>query len=119
MRLRKPNMRPIPKALARNYLLLDGRALWRANKNREYRDSITDKLRSIHQFLKAKKMYASEEVEFDSPENFEIRRNNLTEEGFLFMWRYLAGYLEHLERTERSTNPEYLSLCFDHSRSDH
>ena len=119
MRLRKPNMRPIPEALARDYQVLDGRALWRSSKNREYRNSITEKLRCIHQFLKAKSMYASEEVTFVSPENFEIRRDHLTDEGFSFLWRYLAGYLEHLERTGRLTNPEYLSACFDHFESAH
>lgn len=63
MRIRKPNLRSIPEDLDCDYLILDGRALWSASKNRNYRDSITNKLASIHRFLRAKGMYASNEVE--------------------------------------------------------
>ena len=114
MRIRKPNMKPIPEDLAKDYQVLDGGALWHASKNHSYRDSITDKLDSIHQFLEAKGMYTSEDVEVVRSEDFKIRRDQLTDTGFLFVWRYLHGYLESLERTERTSNSDYLDACFDH-----
>lgn len=112
MRVHKPNERPIPTDLDEAFVILDGGPFWSASKNRSYRESMTAKLASVHDSLALNDLYLANDVEFPGLKSFKIQRDQLTERGFLFLWMYLEGYLQHLERTGRVSNPDYLSACF-------
>ena len=118
MRIRQPDMGPVSDDYGRAYPIFKGAPFWFASKNRSYREACTTWVESLHDFFVSHDLYASGHSEFNGVETFVLKRDELTPKGLLFAWRYLDGYLEHLDRTGRADHPEYLEACLHHLESN-
>ena len=114
MRIRKPDLQPVADDFGRTYPVFEGKIFWQASKNRSYRECWTRRLESLHQFFELHGLYSSKVAKFAGPEEFVIWRDDLSDKGLLFAWRYLDGYLQHLDRTRKIHNPKYLEACWQH-----
>jgi len=117
IRAPKPNLRPIPQDLAPDLLLDDAAAHWNASKNILYRQRVLDRYTTLLLFLQANgflhRVWLSSGQ--TAPPTIVLRRNDFTEDGFLFVWRYLHKWYQHLDRG-KPIDDRFLTACLEQFR---